>query len=240
MTGRRGSAVPAAVVLALGMMAAAAVFGAFFVRARRGDQTVQVVGAATQAFESDVVKWSLSVTRSVSLTGLQAGYGDVQGDVQHLLDRLEAAGVERGQITVQPVTVNQTWGNGGEVTGYQLWQPLFLVSSAVDAVEELARSPGDLLRQGVVLQSSQLEYYYSGITELKHSLLAAATQDALARAEEIVGSANGTVGSMSSARAGVFQIREPYSTEVEGYGMHSTATRSKEITVTVHATFRVR
>jgi hypothetical protein len=37
----------------------------------------------------------------------------------------------------------------------------------------------------------------------------------------------------------VFQITEPFSTEVTDYGVHSTSTRSKEITVTVHATFSV-
>jgi hypothetical protein len=35
----------------------------------------------------------------------------------------------------------------------------------------------------------------------------------------------------------VFQITEPYSTEVSGFGVHNTATRQKEITVTVHASF---
>ena len=40
-----------------------------------------------------------------------------------------------------------------------------------------------------------------------------------------------------AARAGVFQITEPYSTEVSDYGVHNTSTRVKEITVTVHATF---
>lgn len=43
---------------------------------------------------------------------------------------------------------------------------------------------------------------------------------------------------MVSARADVLQITGPYSTEVAGYGIHSTATRDKEISVTVHATFR--
>ena len=41
----------------------------------------------------------------------------------------------------------------------------------------------------------------------------------------------------STARAGVFQITEPYSTEVSGMGMYNTSTRRKEITVTVHASF---
>jgi hypothetical protein len=103
-------------------------------------------------------------------------------------------------------------------------------------VEGLAREPGGVLGQGAVLQGSQLEYFYSGLTELKRSLLAAATEDAEARAQEIAGE---RLGDLTEAQAGVFQIREPYSNEVQGYGMYSTATRSKEITVTVRAVYRM-
>ena len=48
-----------------------------------------------------------------------------------------------------------------------------------------------------------------------------------------------TVKGIASARSGVFQITEPFSTEMADYGVHNTSTRSKEITVTVHATFEV-
>jgi hypothetical protein len=100
--------------------------------------------------------------------------------------------------------------------------------------------PSDLISLGISPQSSTLEYFYSGIDALKHDLLAGASADARTRAGEIVMGTERSVGALTAARAGVFQIREPYSTEVAGYGMHSTSTRKKEITVTVHATFALR
>jgi hypothetical protein len=42
---------------------------------------------------------------------------------------------------------------------------------------------------------------------------------------------------MISGRAGVFQINEPYSTDVAASGMYSTSTKAKEISVIVHAVF---
>ena len=48
------------------------------------------------------------------------------------------------------------------------------------------------------------------------------------------------VGKMTWSQAGVFQIIEPYSTEVESYGMYNTASRKKEIKVTVHATYLIQ
>ncbi|HEY0672393.1 MAG TPA: SIMPL domain-containing protein, partial [Longimicrobiales bacterium] len=85
-----------------------------------------------------------------------------------------------------------------------------------------------------------LEYYYSDIARIKHNLLGAATRDARARADEIAKSAGSEVGQIIAARSGVFQITEPYSTEVSGMGMYNTGTRRKEITVTVRADFALR
>jgi hypothetical protein len=136
------------------------------------------------------------------------------------------------------VTSQPYWGREGVREGYILNQSLYVLSRSPETLEELARDPGSLLAGGAALESSFLEYYYSGIDTLKHSLLAAATRDARTRAEEIASADEGTdVGNLQSARAGVFQITEPYSTETSGMGMFSTSTRDKEITVTVHAVF---
>ncbi|MCL7972923.1 MAG: SIMPL domain-containing protein, partial [marine benthic group bacterium] len=45
------------------------------------------------------------------------------------------------------------------------------------------------------------------------------------------------IEAIASARAGVFQITEPFSTDVAAYGIYDTSSRKKEIRVTVHAVF---
>ncbi|HPV64673.1 MAG TPA: SIMPL domain-containing protein, partial [Candidatus Cloacimonas sp.] len=59
-------------------------------------------------------------------------------------------------------------------------------------------------------------------------------------AEEISGSGNTKLGKLREARAGVFQITEPYSTEVSDYGFYNTSTRSKSISVTLTAIFKLK
>lgn len=224
-------------VLALGMVASSVVLGRSFVEGRRAAGTVRVVGAATVPFASDVVKWRVQLVRSVPAGGEAAGFQALREDRARLLDRLEAGGVSRGDVSLQPVTTNPIYDREGRVSGAQLRQTLLVVSSDLDAVEALALDPGDLIREGLGLEGSKLEYFYDGIAELKRSLLQQASADARARALEIGGE---RLGELIEARAGVFQIREPYSTEVQGYGVYDTQTREKEITVTVHATFGVR
>jgi hypothetical protein len=123
------------------------------------------------------------------------------------------------------------------IRDYQVNQSLFLVSEDLDAVERLALDPAGLLGEGVLLQQSRLEYFYSGLAGVKRSLLAKATEDARMRAEEIASATGEGISGIAAARAGVFQITEPFSTEVAAYGIHDTSSRRKEIRVTVHATF---
>lgn len=230
------SALLPALVLALGLVLAALVFGLLFYNARNAGDTVQTVGAATEQFTADVAKWRLSLTRQTGLDDQQAGYRGLAEDVRQLRAQLGGLGIADTSVTVQPPSAHPTYGYNGTPTGYQVQQALFVVSDDVDAIEALALDPASLQTGGAALQMSTLEYFYSDLDALKRSLLARATEDARARAREIAGDG---VDHMTSARAGVFQITEPYSTEVASYGMHSTSTRKQEITVTVHATFDV-
>jgi hypothetical protein len=233
-------AIRAALVLGAAAILAAAVFGVFFRSARATRDTIQVTGAATEPFEADVVKWSITISRQVPTDGVADGYTALREDRGQVVRRLGEAGIPEETLNVQPVTANPRWDQFGSQVGFSLDQGLTVVAEdGGRELEAIALDPGPLLESGVVLQYSRLEYFFSGIDELKHRLLSQATADARRRAEEIAGGSEMAIDKIVSARAGVFQITEPFSTEVTDYGVHSTATRKKEITVTVHATFSV-
>jgi hypothetical protein len=229
-----------AAVLALGLVLAALVFGLLVRGVRNPERTLRTVGSASQPFVADIVKWRLTLSRMVPEGEQSNGYATLRRDAEGLRAALRAAGVPDSAFSLQPGNAQPWFGPQGVRTGYNLQQPIFIISNQPEKLEALAINPGAFLSAGTALEMSQLEYFYSKIAELKHSLLGAATRDAKLRAQEIAKAAGGSVGDVVSARAGVFQITEPYSTEVSGYGMHSTSTRKKEITVTVHADFRLR
>jgi hypothetical protein len=235
---RQGGVVPAA-VLAGGVVLAALVFGVFFARARAPRDTIQVTGAATRSFESDILKWRLVLARPVATGELASGYAGLAGDLASVRSRLEGSGIAFEDIGVQPVNAYPNFDQVGNRVGYNLNQSFYVISKDVERLEGLALNPGGLIEGGVVLESSQLEYFYSLLDSLKHDLLANATADAQKRAEEIAGGTGHGIEGIMSARAGVFQITEPFSTEVSDFGVHNTATKRKEITVTVHATFEM-
>jgi hypothetical protein len=224
-------------VLALGIVVAATIFGVFFHASRTEDRSVRVVGAATQRFSSDIVKWRITINRTVSPAERNGGYDRIREDLRLVRETLAARGIADSAVSIQPVNAYPTMGQQGNVTGYSINQSLFVISSLVEEIEALALNPAVLVEKGVLLQSSNLEYHSTRLSDLKRILLAEATKDARRRADEIAANAGMAVAHLLSARAGVFQINEPYSTEVSDYGIFNPSSKTKDITVTVNATF---
>jgi len=229
-----------AIILGISFVVGAAVFGNYFYRSRAQDNTIRVVGAATKRYESDIVKWRITVGRNTGLGEASIGYSDTRKAFESLMAELNAAGIGDSAISVQPINRNPVYDNNGNNTGYSFNQSVYVISSDLGAVEKLALNPDQMFQKGVALQSSTLEYYFSRLPEIKKELLAEAARDAKGRAVEIAKNSGSGIGTMRSARAGIFQITEPYSTEVSDYGIYNTSTRRKDVTVTVTAEFGVR
>ena len=225
-------------IVAVGLILAAAVFGIFFKSARGAEHTLRVTGSASKGFVADIAKWRLTLSRQVSDGGQSDGYAALRDEAARLRATLSTAGLPDSAFTVLPPSAQPMWANG-ERSGYQLQQPIYVISDRPEILERLATDPAAFASGGTAVDNSQIEYFYSGLAELKHSLLADATRDARRRAEEIASATDAAIGGIASARSGVFQITEPYSTEVSGMGMYSTSTRRKEIAVTVHADFQL-
>ena len=149
----------AAGILAAGAVLTALVFGAFFFNARAPQQTVRVVGSASQGFEADIVKWRLTLSRQVSDAAIRSGYAELRDDVAHFRSVLRARGLPDSAVIAQPPTAQPMWGREGVRTGYTLQQPMYVISERLADVEPLALDPVGVIREGAALEMSQLEYF---------------------------------------------------------------------------------
>jgi hypothetical protein len=226
--------------LGISLILAALVFGILFYSARSTEDTINVVGMATKRFDSDIVKWRLTISRNTGLNDVTQGYSLIQTDLQFLRKVLAEKGLQESELTIQPINTMLNYSREGQVTGYNLQQGVFVITSNIKAVEDIALNPSDLFGRGIVLQNSDLEYFYSKLSDIKMELLAEATKDAQKRAEEIANSSGIKLGTVTSLRTGVFQITEPFSTDVSDYGMYNTRTKQKDITITVRAAFKIK
>ncbi len=225
-------------VLGIGFIIGMSLFGSFFLQSRKADSTLRVVGYSSKMFESDLVKWTLTLELNTDINGLKAAYAKLTSDVNDFKNLLIAEGMEAKDINIQPPSSSPVY-NYGQINSYNVEQFVYILSSDIKQVETLALNAEFFGDRGLVMKRSDLEYLYSKLPELKKQLIGEATSDALARAQEIVAASNSKLGKLKYARSGVFQITEPYSTEVSDYGYYSTNTRTKSISVTVTAEFEL-
>ncbi|HZW99802.1 MAG TPA: SIMPL domain-containing protein [Trueperaceae bacterium] len=241
--------VVAAFLLAAGLVVAAliAVRGIEYVKGYESSR-LEVTGSADRPVVSDQVKWTGSFSRRVDASGLGDGYRRMTADLDAVVDVLEDAGFERDDLSIQPVSVSAVYRecyNAGadcvrEVIGYELYQWFTLTSDQVQAVTTLAQDAQPFVDAGLTYQTTSLEYYYSGLSDLRPELLAEAIRDAQSRAQAVAEATGARVGNLRSADSGVFQVTQLNSTEVASYGMYDTSTIEKRVTAVVHASFELR
>ena len=227
-------------IVGVALIVAAFIFGLFFYASRVTKENISVIGTATKRYQSDIIKWRVIITRFADLKDMKTGYDQLQKDEVTLVELLKANGVDSTDITIQPVNSDQKFDRYGQQIGFNLRQIIFVISKDIPKVEKLALNPKFIVDKGIIMDSATVEYYFSNLPEIKRELLALATQDAKKRAVEIAKNAGVKLNKLISARSGIFQINEPFSTEVQSYGVYNTATRQKDINITLNATYTLK
>lgn len=228
-----------AVILAVGLIISSILFGMFVVVAKQQDKSIRVVGLGTKNVVSDIAKWTITLGQNTGINNQQDGYRLLQKDLNKLINFLKSNAVEDKDVVVEPVNSYPNYGTNG-ISGYIFTQRVSVRVNDISKLEKIALNTDAISASGLIFQNSTMEYFISNLSELKSEILAIATKDAKLRAEEISKSSGNKVEGLISARSGVFQIRQPLSTEVSDYGVYDTFSKEKEVAVTVTAVFKLR
>lgn len=224
---------------AIGLVLASFVFGLFFYSARGSKDTISVVGFASEKVTADVLKWSFTLTRQVGLNDLKLGYNLIGEDFDYVKSILQSKlGVQESSILISPIDQEERYEYNKHI-GYNIVQNISVIveKEGLDKLIAFSLKPTELLDKNIVFRSSHLSFTLSDISALKRQLLFRATDDAKLRANAIAKSSKNKIGKLRSLRVGVFQITEPYSTEVSSMGIYNTSSKEKSISVTVNASF---
>ncbi|HPP88543.1 MAG TPA: SIMPL domain-containing protein, partial [bacterium] len=228
-----------ALILGCALIIASYILGDFLYKSRQ-EKTITATGFASLSAASDIVKWRLTISREAKTTNLKEGYLQIAKDLEKLKDILIKSGIADTEINIQPINANPVYSNYGKIENYSLQQSIFIVSKNLELIEKSALNPENIMNQNILIQYSNLEYYFENIGDLKISLIKQATGDGLKRAEEIAASAGSKIDKLISARVGVFQITEPYSNEITDYGVYNISSKAKEVKVTVKVTVSLK
>ena len=240
---RRNYWMNAGVALAVGLVISSLIFGWFYSKTKKGDEAITVTGSAKKRIKSDLVVWSAGVTaQSPQLTD---AYKQLSDSIPKIKQYLISKGISENEMTISSIattTLKKQDANGAEtsvITGYMLKQSIDVRSNDVDKIAQIARQATELINQGILIESTPPQYYYTQIGDLKIEMLGEASKDAKVRAEKIAASTGNSIGAVRSAKMGVLQITAADSTEVSDMGMYDTTTIDKDLTAVVNISFAV-
>ena len=206
----------------------------------RNSQFITVKGSARKNVESDLVIWRASFFASAAtLLEAQKELGRGREQVKTFLQ-----GRSLTNFSFAPITIEEMKGtlktNGLEVemiVGYRLTQLVRVESGDVQRTAQLDSDSSALVEQGVLFTTQPPEFIYTKSGEAKIEMLAEATKDARARAEQIAAHGGRAIARLHDADMGVIQIAPLYSGKTSWEGMNDTSSLEKTITAVVTTTF---
>lgn len=207
-------------------------------------QVIEVTGSAHRNVRSDLVIWHASFSvEDETLLGAHEKLQAAQAKVDAFFRLHHTGGVSFDPVQVREITARTKNDNDdtvGKRLGYRLTQGLDVTSKDVDGTPQLATDAAALLQDGVALVSGGFDFIYTKSGEAKVEMMAEATRDARARAEQIAAQGNRSIKELRSARMGVMQINPLYSSATSWEGNNDTSSPDKTITATVTARFALK
>jgi hypothetical protein len=207
------------------LLVSAAIFGGlcvagFFIgrgaeRFRSDLRTVTVKGLVEKPVKSDQAVWTLPLRRAAS--DLRDAETRIAADRDATLAFLRKLGFSDAEIERQPIrTIDKLAREYGQPQGsdplrYILTTSLVVTTPHVDLVRSALGMTDELLKSGVVLGdieggAANPRYIVTAFQDLRPQLLAEATNNARAMAQQFAADSGSRVGGIRSANQGMIQI----------------------------------
>lgn len=230
----------AGLFLAAGLCFASIVFTRTWTRLHES-QVIDVTGSARKNVQSDLVVWRASF--AVEDEALLSAHEKLKADLAKVDAFLRVKGVKEFSLLplqIREITARAKSADDAIVMkriGYRLTQRIEIKSADIEPTTRLGTESAVLLEQGIALVSEGLDFIYTKASEAKIEMMAEATKDARARAEQIAGQGGRKIKELRTAHMGVVQINPLYSSATSWEGNNDNSSFEKTITTTVSATF---
>ena len=210
----------------------------------KNSQFITVKGSARKNVRSDLVIWRGSFgVEADTLLGAQKNLRADRDRVEIFLRAKSFTNAVFAPIGIEELKATQKTADGltqARIVGYRLTQTVRVESGDVDRVAQLDTDSTALVEQGVVFAPQPPEFIYTKAGEAKIEMLAEATKDARARAEQIAAQGGRVIARLHNADMGVIQIAPMHSVATSWEGMNDTTSLDKTITAVVSGTFALK
>jgi hypothetical protein len=205
----------AAVVLAVGVAIGGGFIGWGFARGRSADRYVEVKGLAEREVSADLALWPLRFAASAS--DLATAQAQITRSTNEVLAFLKRHGIDPSSTELQNLQVSDS--NTNRYQRSELAGPRFVIEQTVmvrvndpKIVQAASQRVSEIVSAGVVL-SSQGEFggggptfVFTRLNDLKPKMIAEATANARAAAEQFARDSGSSLGGIRQANQGVFVI----------------------------------
>jgi hypothetical protein len=212
--------------------------------ARHG--TVTVNGVAERAVQADRAVWPLRLTATADV--LKTAQAELDSDRARLMTFLSEAGFVDASVTVKgplvtDLNADPTAVPDGGRDRYIVSQTVVLRTPNVELVQDAAAQTRQLVRQGVSLggrrghdeQGRGPRYLYTRLDEVRPAMLAKATMNARATAEQFAADAGARLGRITGADQGAITVTPRSGEDAGPVWTH----RRKTVRVVSTVTFRL-
>lgn len=202
----------AAIVVGTGIGVGGWFIGNGFYASHYGNRYVSVKGLAERSVKADLAVWSLGFVASGNeLSKVQA---TIKKEAATVNDFLHRQGISSKEITLQSLDVTdreaQLYSGNNKGDRFIVSQTLLIRSKDVNKVAAASQRVGQLVDKGVILShkysGSGPSYLYTQLNKIKPGMIAEATKNARAAAEQFARDSGADLGGIRRANQGVFQI----------------------------------
>ncbi len=235
-------------IIAVAIIVSAIVVANGYTYKFKSQETISVTGLGETNFTSDLIVWRGRI--EVQTKNVALGYKELEQHKAIISKFILDKGIAAEATTFDFVSINKnfepSYGANGNYSGerfvdYTLVQPIIIESSDVEAVESMSREISSLIAQGITIEAYAPAYYYTGLEDVKLSLIETASADALERATKIANASGAKLGKVQSARMGVFQITGANTNEAYAAGGSlNTSSRNKKARITMRIEYRTK
>lgn len=206
------------------------------------NNNIIVTGSAYKIVKSDSARMEFEISERNATK--QSAYNTVKKQLPIVKKYLMDKGITDIDVSASNGYYSYKYLPNGNVTNetayYNLSQPIVIKSNDVQKIKEISSEIQSLLDQGIDINVTNTEYFYSGLSELKVDLLKEATKDAKDRATGMLKATHNRPGKIQSVNMGVFQITPVDSTNVSDMGINDTSSIDKKVTAVANVVFRIK
>lgn len=198
----------AAALIAVGMVIVGFTLKAGIDNIAFRDREVTVRGLAEREVSANLVTWPIAY--SIAGNDLGTIYDRVNENNEKIVKFLTSNGISQDEISVNPPDTYDATSNRYRSDSfsynYSINCTVTVTTKKVDKVRELLNRQSELLKEGIAFSNSYINYQFTDLNKIKPEMIAEATKNARAAADQFAADSESKVGKIKTASQGQFSI----------------------------------